>query len=48
MFLRVAGLVFGALAIVAGVAMVYPPAGIIVAGAMVMYASLVYDDGGAA
>lgn len=44
MYLRLSALAFAVIAIVAGVAMIYPPAGIITAGLLVGAAVLLYDD----
>lgn len=44
MYLRLSALAFAVIAIVAGVAMIYLPAGIITAGLLVGAAVLLYDD----
>ena len=44
MYLRLSALAFAVFAIVVGVAMIYPPAGVIAAGLLVGAAALLYDD----
>lgn len=45
MYLRLSALAFAVIAIVIGVSLIYPPAGIITAGLLVGAAALLYDDG---
>ena len=44
MYLRFTALAFAVIAIVAGVSLIYLPAGIITAGLLVGAAALLYDD----